>query len=273
MDDFFHKSLKDNSFIKKIEYKDLSGYRNAYIDGKYYFVKYVWNFNELVGEELAKKLNLSTANYEPVNIGEEYAVISPDFKEKGLEYSNLFDLDSANRALICNRKNPPYDKNVREFMDYFHLESDYQNILKLISLDIFMRQRDRGHVNIMVCSRDDFNTCKLAPIYDYSKSFNNNFEPFSLDNPTEVFKEYTSCIENIRIHDTLERHQYPSKNLYDFIEKHPDSLNYFKILMELDILELLKERLSSYDVSLTDTGKYYYEMNQKFSKGIIKKFI
>ena len=272
MEDFFRKSIKTDVYLRNISPEELRGYREAVLDYKRYFIKSVWNYNEIVGELLAKKLKLSSAHYEPAISCEEYVMISPDFRYTDYKYRNLFEFDNGKRATVIFKNS--LNNNLEEFMEYYKLTGeDYQNILKLIALDIFMRQRDRDSVNIMVCSNDDFNTVHLAPIFDYSDSFCNSFEGFSLDNPTEIFKKYRSAMENIRIHDTKEREQFPRKSLSDFISSHPDIVNYFKTLLDLDILELLNKRLDNYDIKLTDNGKWYYENNQNFSKEIIKKFI
>ena len=44
-----------------------------------------------------------------------------------------------------------------------------EDVMKLFALDIFMRQVDRGSVNILL--EESFGEINLAPVYDYSASF------------------------------------------------------------------------------------------------------
>ena len=157
MEDFFRKSIKTDTYLRRIKPEELRGYREAILDYKRYFIKSVWNYNEIVGELLAKKLKLSSAHYEPAISYEEYFMISPDFRYTDYKYRNLFEFDNGKRA--SEIFNNSLNNNLEEFMKYYKLTGeDYQNILKLIALDIFMRQRDRSSVNLMVYSNDGFNT-------------------------------------------------------------------------------------------------------------------
>ena len=209
----------------------------AKIDGKYYYVKDFENYNEIIGEIIAKSLNLDTAHYEIGKYKRKNKYMTENFKEKGKEYLKIYQTELNNR---------------RDILDI--VNNDLRNdLLKMYALDIFMMQTDRCNVNLMFVKEND--KLRLAPLYDYSYAY--------LD-MASGYIAYRNCIRNIYMTE---------KSINKFMEEYPSLANYINIILNTDYLKLLKEELLQYEIELTKKEESKTESNFEEGNKILKRMV
>lgn len=219
------KWMKDLN-LDEIEEERLYNWVN--IDGKYYYVKSNFGkYHELVGEEIAKSLNLKTAHYEICKKGDYFYYISPNFKDKNKAYKHAYELYDGKDKL-------------KEINDLELIKE----ILKMYALDIFMMQVDRTAFNFLFEVGDKIS---LAPLYDYSCSYFAN---------ADSYKNYNNALSNLN---------FNNKELSKFKDNYPEIEDYLDIIYNTDYLELLKENLKNNDIKLDKTNEKFY--NEKFKEG------
>ena len=112
---------------------DISERFKLIIDGVGYYFKYTTPerlYNELIAEELAKKLNIPCAHYDIGKVNERYIVLSEDFIKEGYTFTPM-------SAIIKERKN----NNLEVIWDYLmKIYDDYDLVAKLMDqiVDIFL---------------------------------------------------------------------------------------------------------------------------------------
>lgn len=207
-------------------------------DGIFYYLKYIDDLNEFIGEYIARKIKLKSAHYIPVNKDENILVASENFKKMDCTYLNAGDL-SKQIPLTELLDNPKY-KDIKK------------NLFKLFSLDLYMNQKDRSIPNILF-QIDTANKLTLAPIYDYSNSFN-------------------CCSYDVYDNPILEI-PMDKVGFNIILNKYPDLYNYIINILDIELEEILDKICNDFDFELKDEYKSYYLTREKYTKGIIKKAI
>lgn len=248
---FLEQMIKDDSFIQveevnkgirwlpDMEYEDRGGncVWNS-CNGKFYYHKYPKALNEFIGEMIAKRIKLDTAHYEPVYFKGSLMLRTPDFRNYSYKYIYLTDI-------FYN----DYCSSIETLRKKLNLtEKDVDDVLKMIALDLFMRQTDRCGVNIMVKQNKEYLDYSLAPIYDYSNAFPSSF------------KKYGSDIVDLKM---------TKEDVSKKMEKYPKFYDYLKRMLEISMLEMLKEFCLKYNLELTDEVKNFYLLEEEKSKEMI----
>jgi hypothetical protein len=209
----------------------------AYIDGKYYYIKDILNYNEIIGEIIADSLNLDSAHYEIGKYKRKNKYMTENFKKPGKEYLKIYQTELNNRKDILDIVNN----------DLKH------DLLKMYALDIFMMQTDRCNVNLMFVKEN--NKLRLAPLYDYSYSY--------LDLALG-FIAYRNCIRNV----------YMTENAIGrFMNDYPEIVKYMNIILNKDYLTLLKNELLKYEIELSKKEEKNIEREFEEGSKILKRMV
>lgn len=230
------------SEAKRILNKDeLYRSKNWYkLDGEYYYIKYNDTFNEVIGECIAHKLDLATATYMLAKRDNTYAFATPNFKEKGAEYYYLNDLVEK----LGIEPSILLDKG--SFRDI------ERELVKLYTLDIFMRQFDRCSCNIMF--KEDNSGISLAPVYDYACSL----QDCDMD-------EYQNDIETLELN---------SSSFDKFVLEHPELRDYLDYLLRsVDLREIVSSVANRYSLNLKDEDYEFYRINDEISKKLVRRLL
>lgn len=225
----FYNGENEEKWLKDLNTDETERLHNwALIDGKYYYIKSNFGkYHELVGEEIAKSLDLKTAHYEICKKGDYFYYISPNFKDKNKTYKHAYDLYEGKDKL-------------KEINDLELIKE----ILKMYALDIFMMQVDRTAFNFLFEVGDKIS---LAPLYDYSCSYFGT---------ADSYKNYNNALYNLKL---------DNREIAKFKDNYPEIDNYLEIISNIDYLKLLKENLQNYDLKLDNTNERFY--NEKFKEG------
>lgn len=239
--------LKD---ILNIDFKTLSIYQNwTKLNNDWYYYK-EFNFYEILGEYLAKSINLKTVhniigiNKNQIEIIKTYYTLTKNFRKKSNKYFLTKDLfDKKNECKIENLEQFTKDKK-----NYLKLKND---ILLLISLDIYMRQLDRENQNNLIFEIDSFNNLNICPIFDYSNCF-------------KAKDGYENPLINI---------YFTKKDLYEKFYKYPELYDMMNYWLNFDINTALKEIQKDYNFKFNKLFIHNIEKEDQKSKQIIKKLL
>lgn len=207
-------------------------------ESQFYYLKYIDTLSEFIGEKIADLLDLRTAHYIPVRKDNNILVASQNFKY--MDYKYLY----ANELFRLIPK--------EELLEDREYESVRENILKMFSLDIYMRQLDRCEANI-IFEMNQKGRIALAPVYDYAFSFY-----------TSYYNKYDNAIEDI----VLEK-----QNFYNLTNKYPNLYEYMLRVLNLDIEKILLDICDDFDFELTSETKDFYLGEDETSKKLIKKVL
>lgn len=239
------KELKDEIFISDLSYLHA---KFTKIDDIWYFWKYVDDYqllNELIGSLLAKHIELDTAEYIPaLDSNGKLIVISKNFREPGFKYfmsNKLFNGATITYNEYLSKIN--YNTDSLKKLD----SSLRTQILSLCILDLYMGQYDRHSGNLMF-KVDTIPS--LAPIYDYSSSFDGNLKEY-YQNPFVIL--------NID-YDAIKR----------FLNEYPEMFSALQKLTNIDMCDILKELEEKYSLVLDNETFKTYE-NQESIK-LLKRF-
>lgn len=229
---------------KQKEYLNISKYEEHMLknwfkyDGCFYYLKYTDSLNELIGERIAKKINLRSASYIPVLKDGCVLIASRNFKKMNCKYLNVEELEKK--------------LNIFELLDDSKYSIIRNQLFKLFSLDIFMRQKDRSIPNLLFEVNTE-NNLSLAPIFDYSNAFNGfNYDKY--DNP----------IKDI----------YLDKIKFDkLMNEYPELYKYIKNISKIDLEQIILEICDEFDLTLIDSVRDYYLTKEEQSKKILKKVL
>ena len=165
----------------------------------YYYAKRVTEFqlcNEIVGRYLGNKLGLDTTSLEILFDKGKVKIATLNLKKKNVVYKIPID----NIKLMTSHE---YDvDNLKLFPREYQEEQ-----IKLIALDIMMEQTDRYGENMCEIVRGNF--LKLAPLIDFSESFNRRL------NPSFFYSNSYVCLPK------------DIKNIDKFLNDFPEAYQYF----------------------------------------------
>lgn len=207
-------------------------------DGCFYFLKHASNLNELIGEAIAKKIKLRTAHYMPVLKDGFVLLASRNFRKMNCRYLNVDELKSTMK--------------INDILDNPKYDMIQEQLFKLFSLDIYMRQTDRTIPNLLF-EIDTKDNLLLAPTFDYSNAF------YNLE-----YKKYNNPILEICM---------DKKTIDMIMNKYPDLYKYIKNISLLDLQQILVDICDEHDLKLLGSVKDYYLMEDEKSKKMLKKIL
>lgn len=228
------------------------------IKERYYLYKrvsLVEGINELIGSNLAKKLNLDTASYHFGICDETLYVLSELFYNEGYcytssyEYLSFSDVDDFLRlkSFACSFAGSEY-----KLLERVENSSIYLNLLKLIAIDLKMGQVDRCNKNLMLKIDSDGRE-SLAPIYDYGAAY--------LD---KKFRIYSNPFVTIFLN---------SKGINKFSSRFPQIREYIELLNNIAINDVLDEIGINDNICFYEDVRNYYGDKDYNNSKILKKFL
>lgn len=189
-------------------------------DGKWYYFKQFYDFsgdipsemkfiNELIGENLAKRLEIPVVNYEIAQKKDEIGLMSLNFVKKEQDYYFMKDL------------NIPVEKyedtNLAKLKSLCKDENNYKEllteILKMVAIDLYSSQEDRNITNIQFTRING--ELHLTPLYDFADSFKESWQD-----------EYYSALLGLSLMDE---------------KKYPQLKEYLEILLKTKIKTVLEQ--------------------------------
>ena len=229
---------EDNSFFEELNItrekyilypNGINKYLIELSDG-YYYAKRITEFqlcNEIVGRYLGNKLGLDTTAIEILFDKGKVKIVTPNFKKKNVVYKIPID----NIKLMTSHE---YDvDNLKLFPREYQEEQ-----IKLIALDIMMEQTDRYGENMGEIVRG--NSLKLAPLIDFSESFNRRLNPSFF-----YFNSYVCLPKDI-------------KNIDKFLNDFPEAHQYFIEMFGTEEDELLNYIEGNYPIKVSDRVIWKY---------------
>ncbi len=238
------KLEKDLSIPKNILYS----HKNWALNDKneYYYYKVLNNYNDFIGEELAKKLKLPTAHYELGKIDDNFVVATKNFNINNVKYINAFELLNNDIS---------YQTNIfkLKFLENIYGRNLVLEILKMTSLDIFMRQIDR------IPSNYAFENCnnkiQLAPLYDYSFAF------FDYEN-----YKYLNYLLKLDF-------SYDIEGIKNIINKYPEFYNYLSLMNNINLRDLVNNITNKNNFNYNKILDEKYDRENENSHKLLKKII
>lgn len=205
--------------------------------------------NELIGTYLADYFSINTVNYKIAKNNDNYGLLSKNFRECKTKYYTSYDWD------LFNNNN---STNILYTLRSFCLdEQNYHNLLndifKMMAIDSYMGQMDRNANNFFFSVKDG-NT-RLAPLFDYERSFNFNFEDSW---------QYLNYILTLK---------YPSSDLYGLFNDFPEFYSCFSSILNIDMENILNSIENDYDLKIDDGYKVHYLLSDLHKKKLVKKCI
>lgn len=229
------------------------------IDGEYYYAKYINDIkmiNELIGSYMSKYIGLDTVDYKiGIYNGNMYA-LSKIFYMKDYEYYNVPTLYRLNPKNLLNVKDKLFHNLYvckTEVIDKTKDKELIENILKLITVDLKMGQRDR-HVNNVLLKKK-YDKVSLAPVYDYGYSYMSDSKIGSdiyYDSPFIILRKNLLSVKVLSM-------KYP--NIKKYIDK----------ICDIDIEDLLLELESLNGISFTKDEIENIKSMDKENMKILKK--
>lgn len=188
-------------------------YRNWYIiDGKMYYFKGDYIFNELFFSELSKAMGVKCVDFSLAKDNDNFGIISKSFKSQNKRYYTFHEfckkigIDSSTNCLSS------FPKSVMSKYPSNMVNSLMDDIYKLESFDFFTGQYDRWNNNVYL--EENKRNLRLSPLFDNGCAFSTNeyvldscfdrlFFPFDNNiDPAELYTLY--LIKNNKIfYDTL----------------------------------------------------------------------
>ena len=143
---------------------DISERFKLIIDGVGYYFKYTTPemlYNELIAEELAKKLNIPCAHYDIGKVNERYIVLSEDFIKEGYTFTPM-------SAIIKERKNNNlevvWDHLMKIYDDYDLVAKLMDQIVDIFLFDVVSANSDRHFHNYGILSNEK--ETNITPVFD-----------------------------------------------------------------------------------------------------------
>lgn len=233
------------------------------VDGKYYYPKIVDTkkmINELLGTYFSKMIGLDAVDYQLGIHNNQLYILSEVFYNPEFTYSHCYNLYDTNAINMYYKKRQFFEKY---YLNYFKMFDKITNpnmltqLLKLIAVDLKMGQTDRGDRNLILKTKNETNDTDLAPIYDFSDSYE--------ENPTQSEKYY---YDNSFV--ILRKNFF---SLFMFCQKNPEILDYLKILCNISTNQVLEEIENDKQIIISDYEKHYYEEKDNEYTNVLKRII
>lgn len=268
--------MPDDIVKKETYYYEGETYRPnwyKYNDTWYYFKgidRIEFFINEVLGSMIAKYLNLPTVTYKlgkrEFKYDSFYGIMSPNFKEEKMKYVDGFSI--ANTKVVNKPSNLKIFKKICwDQENYNSLVSDF---LKKCALEIYTSQVDGVACNTYF--QIDGKKTSLAPLFDYSASFNTLIKNSEYDF-TNIYYSYTySYPENLGYKEFMYKYgnfiftlDIPSKEFTNLTKLYPSFRDSFFKLLTFNTKEALDEIEDTYKIVISDRlkGHYIEECNNK----------
>lgn len=273
IDNFFinandKKHIQYLSGILKLDEFSLKQYNSWYnINGKLYYYKNHFIFNELFLSELIKEYRLTTPNYSLAIVNNELGIVSESIKNNDSQYFD-YDLffENTNTKIPRNIlsleeffKNNISDKNKEELMNEFY---------RLTAFDWFSGQTDRSDTNVIFKIDKDIH---LAPIIDSGSSL--HYVRFQKKKYDILYTSYYSSFENLSFptDDLLDSdHMY----LFDLINNSIEFYNYLCKSLDIDIYKILKNTSEKYKLLIPNFDRKevndFFEVKKRILENTLK---
>ena len=226
-------------------------------------------FNELLGSLLAPKFDLKTVKYslDCIELPNDtiYGLISPSFlRNKKYVLSD---------EIIGTRKVPNGISNLESITTFFKHNEDYERfileLLKMTVLDFYMNQIDRVKENFHII--EEKNKLSLAPLYDYSESFNSIYDDSTYD--YAFYYPINRGSKSYIYANAIMKLEFPSQELYTLFERYPLFKSYFERILDIDMEELLNKIRKKYDIETPRCLEKHYLDYDKEKKEFVKSLL
>jgi hypothetical protein len=231
--------------------KEIIEYNNSWYqhDGIWYYFKRFYEFNkglpiemkfinELIGEQLAKKLEIPVVRYEIAQKNDIIGLMSENFVRKEQKYYFMINLnllpnlyDDTNLTIIKKKCNS--ERNYEELLS---------EILKMVAIDLYSSQDDRNVTNIQFTKKNG--ELHLTPLYDFEDSFENSKQ-----------SGYRSALLGLFMQD---------------IEKYPQLKEYLVTLFETGIKNILDQIENERKIIIPTSIKDKYNIFEQDRQMVLK---
>ncbi len=227
------------------------------LEGAFYHMKFPSPksmINELIGSYLSKKIGLDTVDYQIGLIGNYFIALSKVFYEEGYQYlsAKSYLLEKGRNSYLA--ASSIFGCLKTRNLKLFQGELVFDDILKLIAIDLKMGQSDRHGENIQI-KIDRLGTISLAPIYDYGCSYMQN-------NDNIHYQNYASPFILVR------RNPYYLGRLF---RSYPKLWEYIQFLKSVSMEEILRDIECEKVITFEDSEKDYYRKKQSEIEEVLDK--
>lgn len=236
-------SMKKEEFLENV----------VIIENRAYYLKYANIINELIGSFLARKINLPSVDYQIGVYENELYALSELFYNNDFEY--FYPKDYPGFKMIIKKKfRPNFVTDIYYFKNKLSQFDDnlLNELLKLIALDLKMGQVDRHGHNLMFQKNLKDGLIDLAPVYDYSNSY------AFFEKPFKYYRNVYLLIRNNK------------QSLQNLVKKYPQIIEYFAILKELSMEEILAGIEKEKNIEIKPSEKEYRIAKDKEYTKILK---
>jgi hypothetical protein len=204
--------------------------------------------DELLGSYLSKKLGLDSVSYQVAFNKNTYGVASINFKKDGFSYTTYKDLFKEIPFYILFSDIDSLDKEQLEILN---------KLLKLLSLDIYMLQKDRCNANLQFEIDKQTQYINIAKLYDFSNC------DFKVGQSGLFYKSVLGNVDEIIIQK--------------IIRKYPHFKEYISFLLEESMEKTWNEICDDYNFD-KDTHSYvkvkeYYKLKDKNQKDFLNSLL
>ncbi len=222
---------------------------HKYNDKYYYFKPRYYEshfFNELIGQFITNYFGLESVHYTIAKIKDQniYGIASENFCQAGFNYNTLLYTILHNKHFKCFKT----DLNVVHFISEINPDPESKllflnDLKKIIIRNFYSTQRDANAHNVML--KTAHNITRLAPLYDYEISYNN-----------EMPQQYQSdfCyfdITNPEVQKILKDDELFQQLLNKILEADMDSfISMVEETYHLNIPYSIKENYRNYDLKI-----------------------
>lgn len=224
------------------------------IDGEWYFFKDngcydVYFINDLLGEVISEYFGLDTIHYQVGKLciegkKDRYGLVSKNFCDKKYAYKTAWDFNFKAR---CDLEILETIRNVcKSEEEYVLLLND---IKKFLIRDFYTAERDRTGNNFLFRVGDD--GIRLAPLYDYERSFDSINLQFYRNQIAEINLVYSEVRILLRNDDVFQQ--------------------LLNLIMQANMASFIEQVEDKHHVLIKDNEKRLYMEHDKEIKKIIKQ--
>lgn len=226
---------------------DIDYYRRSwcYKDGSYYFYKSDFAFYELLLKELFEEFNLKCVDFLLASYQNNLGVMSKNFRRNDTFYytydtfiKNHFNVSSIRHIYLDD-----FDTLLSQIVGNKNRIEIVNSLSRLLAIDFFTGQMDRGKYNIIFEKKDGF--ISLAPFTDNGSSFRNIY-------PQHIH----SCLGDLNFPSstTVVSEEY---NTLLLIIKNKEFRDCLIRCLDIDMEEIIKRTLDKYNIYISDEEKTF----------------
>lgn len=213
-----------------------------------------FNLNEMIGEYLAKKHHIKTAEYFIYyNIPRKsYSIASTDFKEEKKNYYTLESLP------ILYRDDYALDDIIEKQKELLN------SILSMVALDYYMLQQDRNTSNYLFEQWEN-GTFSIAPLYDYSDSFDavSYYHYDRVVDKEDFYHFYDNGLVTLTAREDFDK----------MFEKYPTLKEKLKEMTNTDLLAVIADIEHDFSINIGEDAKENYKKDEEISQKILRKVL